>query len=864
MHKVKAFGLLSVLALCAGLRAGETQPPAAEAPSAIAILPGAAEVVLHVPSVNALKKALSESDFGKLWAEEDLQRFAKPAVQACLEQYAELRKSMPALPELCDLEQVFQGEVALSLVLPGGPADAPLPTVCAVFQIADAKAAARLLAPVLNKQPLEEGKVVALPAPNPGASPALVYTRGRLLVSSQAGQLEKMRARLASPQPADDSLAAAKDWTDAQRLLGPPGRMSVWVALPSILKAALAQQEAEEAQKITKVLERTGLSGVRALALQTATRGPALTLDQAVVWDGPPASLLAKALDPQPIPVAALKIVPENAAYCSASRADLAGIFELVRALLDPDDQKRLAEGLVQAKAQLGVDLEKDFLALLGDTWISCAVGGSECFGLLPGMALSVSLKDGPKFQKSLELLIDAAEKGLAGAGGHFGPKIEFRRTTLDGTPIRYLNFSPLPFSPCMAVIHERLLFTSSVAGMRRALRQLSAPRDITANAAFQEALQRVGGTFKDPQLLPGMFSFSNPRSGGALLSSLVPFGQLLQGGLKLQARRLAVWGGGQMDPGAKLLLDLLDKLDFALFPSDEVCARHLRPTASLMLKAAGGTVMRSELTLPSAHAFSQGGFLAVGVLAGLTVPVVERSSESARRMACASNLAQIGKACAMFCDVAANEGKNPKRLEQLFDAYIKDERVFLCPGIKDGKHGPGQGKIKHCDYIFIPGTRPTEATDVLAFSPKAAWGGKGRNVLVVGGSVEWIGDDEAFKKSVLETLKNNNLSIELPKSTPAKALTPELEKSLLQAVKDLASEDFGTRDAAMKVLSEAGESARKPLETGLQSKDLETQNRCKETLARLDAGKNMSKDERAWIEMLRRELNLNESKVRP
>jgi prepilin-type N-terminal cleavage/methylation domain-containing protein len=83
-----------------------------------------------------------------------------------------------------------------------------------------------------------------------------------------------------------------------------------------------------------------------------------------------------------------------------------------------------------------------------------------------------------------------------------------------------------------------------------------------------------------------------------------------------------------------------------------------------------------------------------IAILAGLILPVLARARESARRISCASNLNQIGKACFMYADVPSN-GTFPKvtaidststatqnitSLGLLYPGYVADFHVFSCP----------------------------------------------------------------------------------------------------------------------------------------------------------------------------------------
>jgi prepilin-type N-terminal cleavage/methylation domain-containing protein len=178
-----------------------------------------------------------------------------------------------------------------------------------------------------------------------------------------------------------------------------------------------------------------------------------------------------------------------------------------------------------------------------------------------------------------------------------------------------------------------------------------------------------------------------------------------------------------------------------------------------------------------------------IAILAGLILPVLARARESARRTSCASNLSQVGKACAMYSDVSSNLGKMPseaassalKSLNLLYDAYVKDPRCFSCPSAPTlDKILATSGGVANCsnsgtpnlsktmtNYGFQADQLPTRAVGGLAADfgsgpatnnsenhGRSGTTGQGQNFLVVGGSVEFLdnkkrkisaGDDDIF-----------------------------------------------------------------------------------------------------------------------
>ncbi|MBI3830887.1 MAG: DUF2950 family protein [Planctomycetes bacterium] len=233
----------------------------------------------------------------------------------------------------------------------------------------------------------------------------------------------------------------------------------------------------------------------------------------------------------------------------------------------------------------------------------------------------------------------------------------------------------------------------------------------------------------------------------------------------------------------------------------------------------------------------------------------MKEQREAVLRTSCANNLSQIGKGCMMYADVPDHAECFPTSLDQLYPDYIRDLRCFQCPSVPAGKHRKGAGEVKECDYILLPGLKDTDAILVLAFSRKADHGGKGRNVLVGGGAVEWMDDDEKFKTAVLDTLKQLKISLELPATADLKPLTDEEKTAFGKCISALASEDFNVRADAAKKLEAAGERGRALLAVGVKAEDQETRACCQKLIHQLDQAQEKS----GWLKELRAELGLDE-----
>lgn len=139
------------------------------------------------------------------------------------------------------------------------------------------------------------------------------------------------------------------------------------------------------------------------------------------------------------------------------------------------------------------------------------------------------------------------------------------------------------------------------------------------------------------------------------------------------------------------------------------------------------------------------GGVLLIGgisVLAALTLPVLDRARESARRVASASNLEQVGRAMILYADSEGN-GEGPSDPTMLVPKFINDPRVFKRPGYPENQD---------VHYMLVVEPRSTDSHMVAAFeNPPLGKEQAGRNVLFASGAVEWM-TDAGFKAALAKT----------------------------------------------------------------------------------------------------------------
>ena len=158
-----------------------------------------------------------------------------------------------------------------------------------------------------------------------------------------------------------------------------------------------------------------------------------------------------------------------------------------------------------------------------------------------------------------------------------------------------------------------------------------------------------------------------------------------------------------------------------------------------------------------------------IGILAGILLPVLGKTRESARQAQCASNLKQIGLAMSMYAndnsgnypgytDITTDSITELNSIGKLYDAYVSDRKIFKCPsdgGVTEANvlllsTTNTDFTVSRCSYGYDdnhtnlddPGTaiaadaRGASTTNYLSDNHNT----KGQNVLYIDGHVEWKG----------------------------------------------------------------------------------------------------------------------------
>lgn len=194
-----------------------------------------------------------------------------------------------------------------------------------------------------------------------------------------------------------------------------------------------------------------------------------------------------------------------------------------------------------------------------------------------------------------------------------------------------------------------------------------------------------------------------------------------------------------------------------------------------------------------------------ISILAALSLPILGRAREAARRVSCSSNMSQIGKGMILYADQGGNNGIYPtmatgtdpldpnsdaqQALNLLYKNFINDVRVFSCqskgmskakmdsvvPSSVNGWQGssfkqeaPGPNYNDSTSFGYSPGHKQEDGQCVVLADHKGT-GAKGnsdnhgrdvgQNVLAAAGNVEFrdtkenkMGKDESDGSELKDT----------------------------------------------------------------------------------------------------------------
>lgn len=127
-------------------------------------------------------------------------------------------------------------------------------------------------------------------------------------------------------------------------------------------------------------------------------------------------------------------------------------------------------------------------------------------------------------------------------------------------------------------------------------------------------------------------------------------------------------------------------------------------------------------------------------VMIAILMPIVRLTQERAHNIKCANNLRVMSLGLHMYA--ADHNGAFPQNSGALYPVYVKEEKIFDCPASK------ARGTPDRPDYDYVAGlTESSPSSEVIVYDKDDNHKAKGKNILRINGSVEWVSKSEGKPK---------------------------------------------------------------------------------------------------------------------
>ena len=367
-----------------------------------------------------------------------------------------------------------------------------------------------------------------------------------------------------------------------------------------------------------------------------------------------------------------LKIVPVDATYAQLTKADLKGMWQWLRGMLNQAAQQaggmqggaQQPEDMVeQLAAQTGIHIERDLIDHLGQSYgvyMSEVTGGGGMLSIVG--FIEVSNADGLR-QGEAKIAQKLNELGAGPARGY----VQVRRQTIAGKEAMVLTFPglPIPLELSCALVGKHYLIAATPQGLGAAIGQINSGKNSLAD---NESFKQMGGstfagamqvTFSDTPALArngyGMVSLAMSALGNAVRS---PSDTTRDAGVIMPSYH-------------ELMADAKASVMIARLDGDDMIAT-CQMDRSMLVNACGA-------------AGSLGGPLGAVVVgsmaAGVMLPALAKARESAKSLKSSTQVRQI-----IMSAMAYAADKNDQ-LPANVDALI--EAQFITPDLLNSPFGP-------------------------------------------------------------------------------------------------------------------------------------------------------------------------------
>ena len=332
--------------------------------------------------------------------------------------------------------------------------------------------------------------------------------------------------------------------------------------------------------QVQMVVKALGFANVSHLASVTGLDDKGCVTRSHVAIDGQ-AEGLFKLVAGKPLTADDLAAIPQDATLAFAARFDANEAFELVKTLVssvDPRGQAAFEQEMEDMKSELGIDLSKDVLQAIGDTW-RIYNAPSDGGLLVTGLTAVANIRDRPALVKASAKIEELAQKmaETAGQPNEFGrvPRhVTVKHFDHNGQTIYFVNFigDDSPVSPAWCVTDKELIVSLFPGHVKNYLNRKS---DFKSAASVPEVAAALKGA--NP---PTVIAYQDTREMAKIAYPA------------LQVLANVVCGAIQRE-GAEI--------DMSAFPSAGAILPHIQPSITTLAPTKDGLEVTTHQTLPMA-----------------------------------------------------------------------------------------------------------------------------------------------------------------------------------------------------------------------------------------------------------------------
>jgi prepilin-type processing-associated H-X9-DG protein len=524
---------------------------------------------------------------------------------------------------------------------------------------------------------------------------------------------------------ADKSLATSKEFTAAMKDVGRENLQMAFYADADWLLRTVAGLPllSGEKESVSSTLKAAGLSKVTVIAAATSIVDRNMYTRGRLFTPAPHTGLLS-VLATDPLSEEDLSGIPADADFAMAANLPLDKLYTETHrfgraAMTDPNALAR-AEALV--KQAIGLDVKRDLVDAVGDTWVLCSAPSRG--GFLTGTSLSVTLKDSRKAAATVDK-IEARIRQYARQQADRPRRSPFDIPTI---PRLYTRKTPraeittctfhgglIPavsgVAPSWTIHKDKLHVALWPQVVQTLVENNGTQTPLTADETFKAYRKRVSAK-------PVALSWVNTPS---LLKQVYNVGMI---GWSMGSVQLTRMTGVEFRPGWLPPLGTLQK--------------YLKPSISAVSADADGILMEQYGPLPG----TGGELLNTSALtASILLPSLHSARQRAKQTVSMTRLRGVAVAIQIYHNEHNVVPPNPGALVE--GGYCGVDQFESPFGSGELTYKRGTGVVGQPDYILVP-LPPLDKLDnwknmVLAYEKPENYGKRGTAVAFADGHVEWL-----------------------------------------------------------------------------------------------------------------------------